>query len=487
MPRTPLAAFSVILVLVSVMAPVGAFELESLTGRDSKRWRQGPATAALWERHLLQGWRDQGPKDPRWDADMPIILAAAAERAVWQGDLPPAHHGQALKRLMDHLKDRRLAADPTARFAAMVLEPEGRRRFPHVDALLASPSASKAALPAGHLMGAMAEALCYASWNGSDKADAHQPAISRNLARLTAMSMARGEFDAAPHAYIVHLDYLELYHSGHLAELRTAIATRAATAAAMTDPWLAPLIDGILAEAESWARRGTGFADTVSEEAWRGFAERQQIAADRYRQAWAVRNDDPAPAIMLFRLANSQARVEGTALDWLTRALVAGFDHPGIYAAMRTYASPRWGGSHGELAVIAKACVGGGRFDTIVPWQLVVGIRHIDQDKHPVGRDSPALRDPAMRKALDACIDGYLAGVRATDAATRGHFESHRICALVRLGHLDEARRRLRALPADQRRPEVARAWDISFKDLGADAPAAADPNSQDPRPPAGF
>ena len=479
----------VLVLLLWTVVGLGAVDLTmdmTMAIRATARpWSGASAAAQAWERHLLAGWQAAGPRDPRWDQDMPGILAAAAERAVWPSHLPPPRQTDALRRLLRHLKDQRLGADPTARFAAMILEPEERKQYPHVDVLVRTRSASMAALPAGCMMGAMAHAICYGSWNGSPKAATTQPPLAADLAWYLSESLVRGEFDAAPHVYLTHLDYLGMSTPRDLTVLESTLLSRSLNAWAMTDPWCRAMIEGHLASLQAWAARGHGFSDTVTQEGWDRFAHHQQRAAQWFRIAWAARKDDPAPAIELMELARSRD-AGGPPDTWLALALDAGFDHPGIHASLRTYTAPRWGGSFAAQAGMARSYVETGRFDTLIPWQFVRMVLQIDGDRHPPGRDSEALRDPAMAVALHACIDGYLALVPGTDTALRGYYESHRIGALVRLGRRDEARARLQSLAKPLLRDEALAAWGVSAKELLRED-AKPEPPPAAPAPDPGF
>ncbi|MFM2090030.1 MAG: hypothetical protein RLZZ127_519 [Planctomycetota bacterium] len=467
---------TILALLLMVGIPLAALDIDLAAelGRSPKPWAGATAAAQAWMRHLRAGWEAIGPKDPRWDADMPGILAAAAERAVWPGALPPPRHTDALRTLQRHLKDPRLGADPTARFAAMVLEPERRQQFPHVNVILKIRGASMAALPASGMMGAMANAICYESWNGDKKAASVQPPIVADLAWYLSLSLARGEFDQAPHVVLTHLDYLGMSQADHVAVVEDALRTRAASAAAMADPWMRAMLEGRIAMLKAWAARGHGWARDVTEEGWRGFAEHQAQASARFQAAWRLRSDDPAPAIALMELARSGIDTGAEAQTWRRRALRAGFDHPGIHASLRTYTAPRWGGTHEDQAALARAYAASGRFDTLLPWQFLLMVRQIDNDGHPQGRGSAALRDPAMVAAVHACIDGYLARVAADDEILRGWYECQRIAVLVRLGRANEARTRYAALPKARRRDEVLRDWGLSAKDLAEPGPAPA-------------
>lgn len=229
------------------------------------------------------------------------------------------------------------------------------------------------------------------------------------------------------------------------------------------DPWVLDVTDGQLHLYRAWASRGEGTADTVTDAGWQGFYDHLAQARECLTRAWKLAPDLPeAPSAMIDVAMGAGDRLNENVMTWFERAEAAQFDHVNAYARMWNALRPRWGGSHEEMYELGLRAMRTGRYDTLVPWQLVVAVSRIGEDTGE-GWDILASR-PEMYGQLCKVDDGYVAALAKRNEDV--WFRTHRAGLAWRAGKLDEARKQLDKLGDE---------WDPSaFADLGSRNPPAA-------------
>ncbi len=134
-------------------------------------------------------------------------------------------------------------------------------------------------------------------------------------------------------------------------------------------PWLASMVAGLYHISAAWEARGTGWADDVTEEGWKGFGEHLGLARDHLTKAWELHPEYPeAAAKMITVTAAGSLDDELSPRDWFDRAIAAQIDYPGAYDSYVYFLRPRWGGGTNEMYKFAVECLMTERFDTEVPY-----------------------------------------------------------------------------------------------------------------------
>lgn len=206
-------------------------------------------------------------------------------------------------------------------------------------------------------------------------------------------------------------------------------------AAPKADPWIVNVFGGNAHIRAAWRARGGGFANTVTEEGWRGFFAHLAEAERLLNAAWKLRPDHPeAPGLMITVAMGGGRRVADSTRDWFERAVTAQLDYASAYSRMFQALLPRWGGSHEAMLDLGLECARTERYDTEVPYKLVDAMERIRHDA----------RDPALWKVPEA----YESAVRVLDAYSekyRDHpsgpwFASFHAALAWRLGKYEEAR-----------------------------------------------
>jgi tetratricopeptide (TPR) repeat protein len=230
------------------------------------------------------------------------------------------------------------------------------------------------------------------------------------------------------------------------------------------DPWVKGVITGRLEIKLAWDSRGSGWANTVTEEGWKGFHQHLTLARDAFAGAYKDAPHLPEPATDMITVAMGAGDVlNEKPMEWFERALQAQIDCDEAYRLMIGGPMlPRWGGSYEEMMQLAEACVAQERFDTSVPMYYLTIVRQIGTDS---GRPWVLLGNERAYGQIVKVTEGYAAAV-AKDKAP--YYKSLHAAAAWRVGKLPEARKVLDELTAAGMKPHP-----HSFVYFGGDDGAA--------------
>lgn len=147
------------------------------------------------------------------------------------------------------------------------------------------------------------------------------------------------------------------------------------------DPWARDVAAGQYHLDLAWDSRGTGPASALPEENWKSYYQHLAAARERLTRAWALAPHLPeAPAAMIGVAMGAGARFGEQPQAWFDRAMAAQVDYLPAYQRMYRALLPRWGGSYDRVVEAGRACLKGGRFDTLAPWQFVEALRVVADD-----------------------------------------------------------------------------------------------------------
>ncbi|HEX8522624.1 MAG TPA: hypothetical protein VF669_10240 [Tepidisphaeraceae bacterium] len=148
---------------------------------------------------------------------------------------------------------------------------------------------------------------------------------------------------------------------------------------ASADAWMLNMIAGQVHLNAAWKARGSGWADTVTEEGWKGFADHLAQARTHYEKAQQIQPDYPEAATCMITVSMGDSTHEERA--WFDRAVAAQVDYEPAYRKLRWALRPRWGGSYGDMLALALEAGASKRFDTRVPFQAIDIIFDIVDDE----------------------------------------------------------------------------------------------------------
>jgi hypothetical protein len=180
--------------------------------------------------------------------------------------------------------------------------------------------------------------------------------------------------------------------------------------------WVKLTLEGFAEKELAWVKRSSGWAESVSEEQWRGFAEHLKRARDLLAKANRLRPDRPEAATAMIAVAMGENVDLTETRDWFDRAVSAQFDYTPAYTSMMWALRPRWQGSYELMLAFGKVCADTARFDTMVPSRLMTACLNVNEE---VGNPTEVFRHPMVRDSLVAICKGYDEAAPATPPQTR--------------------------------------------------------------------
>jgi hypothetical protein len=141
----------------------------------------------------------------------------------------------------------------------------------------------------------------------------------------------------------------------------------------MTKRWpeqhLTWFIVGMMNVEFAWESRGGGWSSTVTEQGWKGFSEKLEVAEQALERSWKIKPmTETAIEMMRVELGQGQGR-ERMEL-WFDRAMEL---NPNSYEAANAkafYLEPKWHGSKAELLAFGRQCVNSTEWGGKVPFVL---------------------------------------------------------------------------------------------------------------------
>lgn len=420
---------------------------------------------AYERRTLVDAYDAVGTKDAKWDDAAKAVLAAAAGRQAVAGinafyhpaDTPTAAGAVALGKAA---VDGAGCTDPMVRFQyAAALDDAGRPDLAYPLMGKAVPDLAKSKYADRQVARAL---LTLAAL--SPDVDERSRLRAEGRRRLTDACCEKPEVadrralmvDAWDHLMTTSRDVQRAFVDG-LARRPDA------------DPWIVKNLRGRLFILLAWDSRGSGFANTVTEEGWEGFHKNIRLARDQLKPAWRLRPDLPQTCAEM--LTVSMADGEGlneSALDWFGKANEAQYDYLGAYNTMATTLLPRWNGSYRQMLDMAEACAAQQRYDTLVPWQYVEMVGRIGKDSagRDAGKDPWALlRDEKIYGRVVEVADAY---AKALEPRRGAYFKTAHAAAAWRADNLPEARRVLEEMAKAGLKPDPAALEYFGAADGGA-------------------
>jgi peroxiredoxin len=121
----------------------------------------------------------------------------------------------------------------------------------------------------------------------------------------------------------------------------------------------------------AWNERGGGYANTVSEQGWRGFENHLDIAEQALEKAWLLNSNDARIPLEMLTVELGQGKGRDQMELWFQRAMAI---DPNDYDACHSklyYLEPKWHGSDADLIDFGWQCVESKRWGGHVPLILL--------------------------------------------------------------------------------------------------------------------
>jgi hypothetical protein len=239
----------------------------------------------------------------------------------------------------------------------------------------------------------------------------------------------------------------DIYNDRSGVQLRQREALARELANGGIDPWLQQTVLGKIEINKAWEARGGGWANTVTDEGWKGFAQHLDAAERALTKAWEI---DPtlvaAPADMLVVCMGRSHDLERHFL-WFNRALAAQMDCEIPYINLFQAIQPRWGGDHNLILAVGSDALATGYFTTNIPRFYIRALQDvIDDIESQKGDVSQIFADAGIWKQVSATYSGYL--TEPAKAAMRDWYRTCYAGMAWRFGRHDVCRSQLDLLGA---------------------------------------
>lgn len=121
----------------------------------------------------------------------------------------------------------------------------------------------------------------------------------------------------------------------------------------------------------AWDARGSGYANTVTEDGWRKMAARLAEAEAALVRAWEIDPSDPEPATLMIGVELGQPKGRPVMELWYRRAMEANPDNVDACKKKMYYLEPKWHGSAEDMLAFGRELLAGGNWDARLPFQLI--------------------------------------------------------------------------------------------------------------------
>lgn len=143
----------------------------------------------------------------------------------------------------------------------------------------------------------------------------------------------------------------------------------------LTDNWPGDysiwLLKGIAQIHMAWQARGSGWANTVTDEGWKGFAQHLDLAKKALEHAWKMNPKDPEIArhMIIVTLGRSGDRAEME--KWFDRAMALNPNYYDACVQKLYFLEPKWYGSRDAMLDFGRECVANTNWGGKVPCVLI--------------------------------------------------------------------------------------------------------------------
>ncbi|MBL9183558.1 MAG: hypothetical protein JNN17_15570 [Verrucomicrobiaceae bacterium] len=236
----------------------------------------------------------------------------------------------------------------------------------------------------------------------------------RWLAALS-RSLTDGSYDESTHTVLLRHHVQAMQTNAFENPQSLERYSRAVNASSLPE-WVKLTLRGIVEVDIAWLMRSSKWAHLVTDQQWQGFAEHLKLARDYLSKSNRLRPDRPEAASRMIAVAMGENVDLSELRAWFDRAVSAQFDYKPAYFAMMWACRPRWLGSHQHMLAFGKACAATGRYDTSVPYMLIVAALNITEEVYVAHE---VFQHPGIKAEMSVMARGYLEAAATAPPITR--------------------------------------------------------------------
>jgi hypothetical protein len=382
-------------------------------------------------RQYLEGYQLRGEHNPACDAEAVALIKnwiACNYGGTVDTNQPP------LAELSDRLATNPACADPLVLTAAAVNTVELHEAIRRLERAVNGFEHSKhRAYPKFYATVVLADKLF------SDRAD-RVPVLDTLALQRLKEAFADGSIrpeDQAEIADILIMDWGDDFFSRNATAVAALVREQGEAF-----QWLALVLEGEHQIDAAWKARGSGYANTVTEQGWKGFREHLAEARECFTRAWKLQPRLPlAPCRMIYVSLGDSGLAEMR--TWFDRTLAAQIDYPKAWKDLRWGLRPRWYGDLDSMLALGVTAVNTRRFDTDAPRVLFDVVSDLESEldlprgQHIYGRED-------IWPHLQEMYEGYIAA--PSQAASRDDWRRTYSVVAYLAGRYDVAGKQLEAI-----------------------------------------
>ena len=163
------------------------------------------------------------------------------------------------------------------------------------------------------------------------------------------------------------------------------------------DEWLKMLLRINVESDAAWKARGGGFANTVTEEGWKGYGDHGDACRAAFKRAMEL-HDYPEPAYLFSSLGPFDEKIF---IDATSKQL----DFTVFYGNFLWYnCYPRWCGSLAKMKAFAERCYETRRHDTMVPFVYATSLLRMVNDSGERQEEYFRAHPEELDKIIEVCL-----------------------------------------------------------------------------------
>ncbi len=444
--------FLTLFIAVALCAPARSFAVIPGTG-DPKVYTQldyAKELLAFHQRSLSEAYQSSGKRDPKWDADVTKLLDGMAKfftnNAVHERARVPATPRDELEKTAKAALDEG-CDDPLVIYC--------------YGALLDERNAKDEARP-------------YLERAAAAMPDSHYPlirAIYANERLISHLDKNRNAPDIARYWKVEEDEWLAAFSAADLKgfdrrvyydNFAQVIATKPFEERRVFyerlkelkgEPWLTNMVGGRYHIDAAWEARGSGWANSVTEEGWKQFNAHLSASYECLKKAYELEPKYPeaATAMITVMMGGGAQGPNENPRTWFDRAVQGQFDYMEAYSALFGAMLPRWGGSHAMMLAFGRECVATKRYDTGVPYQFIWAARTVADD---MGGRPYVFTEPAVYKTACEVLDGYAAS--PLEANSREWYQGFKVGIQYQSGKFTDALATMKQMRTDDKHMDSA-------------------------------
>lgn len=168
------------------------------------------------------------------------------------------------------------------------------------------------------------------------------------------------------------------------------------------------LLKGAFYTQYAWHARGYQFADKVTDDGWRRFADRLAEAEKALGKAWELNPRDERIAKEMITVELGQGKGRARMELWFKRATDLNPKYYPAFDSKRNYLEPKWHGSPEEMLKFGRECVNSQKWSGNVPL-ILLDVHEALAEYLPKDKRADYWKQPEVWKDLKAAFEKFFA------------------------------------------------------------------------------